>query len=38
MTVMMSRSRDGELMAQSMFRLGIHSVRGSTSRGARDRA
>jgi lysophospholipid acyltransferase (LPLAT)-like uncharacterized protein len=34
MTVMMSRSRDGELMAQSMFRLGVHSVRGSTSRGA----
>jgi lysophospholipid acyltransferase (LPLAT)-like uncharacterized protein len=34
MTVMMSRSRDGELMAQSMFRLGIHSVRGSSSRGA----
>lgn len=34
MTVMMSRSRDGELMAQSMFRLGIHSVRASTSKGA----
>jgi len=34
MTVMMSRSRDGELMAQSMFRLGVLSVRGSSSRGA----
>ena len=34
MTVMMSRSRDGELMAQSMFRLGVSSVRGSSSRGA----
>lgn len=34
MTVMMSRSRDGELMAQSMFRLGVHSVRASTSKGA----
>ncbi len=34
MTVMMSRSRDGELMAQSMFRLGVSSVRGSSSKGA----
>lgn len=34
MTVMMSRSRDGEMIAQSMSRLGIHSVRASTSKGA----
>lgn len=32
MTVLMSKSRDGELMAQTMSRLGIEAARGSTSR------
>jgi lysophospholipid acyltransferase (LPLAT)-like uncharacterized protein len=34
MTVMVSRSRDGELIAQAMSRLGVHSVRASSSKGA----
>ncbi|MCB9378783.1 MAG: lysophospholipid acyltransferase family protein [Holophagales bacterium] len=34
MTVLISRSRDGELIAQTMRRLGIDSARGSSSRAA----
>ncbi len=34
MTVLISRSRDGELIGQTMNRLGIASARGSSSRGA----
>ncbi len=34
MTVMSSRSRDGEIMVQALRRLGISTVRGSTTRGA----
>lgn len=33
-SVMVSRSRDGEVIAQAMARLGVGSVRASTSRGA----
>ena len=34
MTVLISRSRDGELIGQTMRRLGVASARGSSSRGA----
>src|SRR3989442_15475982 len=35
-TVLVSRSRDGEIVARYLSRFGLDSVRGSTSRGGRE--